>query len=314
MREWLEVLAFRGGYNTNVVLAGAMLLGIGAGVVGPFAMLKRRALVADAMAHATLVGVSVAFLISTAAGATERSLATLLVGAAVAGGLAVLAIELLVRATRLTVDTATATVSSSSFGAGIVALSAVRRTPGADQAGLDRLIFGSTASMTSADAWLVAGICAVCITLTVALIKPLTAVAFNERFAVTAGLPVRLLDGVVAALVATVTLAGLQAVGMLLVVALLVTPAATARLWTTRVGALVALSAMIGASAGWVGASLSAVLPNAPAGSLIVLVAAATFATSLALAPERGLLSGWIRLRRLRERARAAAASGGGPS
>ncbi|MEM9382564.1 MAG: metal ABC transporter permease [Planctomycetota bacterium] len=310
MREWLEVLAFRGGYNTSVVLAGAILLGVGAGVVGPFAMLKRRALIADAMAHATLVGVAVAFLIAAAAGATERDLRVLLAGAAVAGGLAVLAIEVLVRATRLTVDTATATVSSASFGAGIVALSAVRRTPGADQAGLDRLIFGSTASMTSDDAWLVAAICALCIVVLMLLVKPLTAVAFNERFATTAGLPVRLLDGVVATLVATVTLAGLQAVGMLLVVALLVTPAATARLWTTRVGALVALSAAIGAAAGWVGASLSAVLPNAPAGPLIVLFAAASFAVSLVFAPERGLLAGWIRLRRLRADARAAAEVG----
>ena len=158
--------------------------------------------------------------------------------------------------------------------------------------------------MTRADAWLMAGIAAACIIVTIVLLKPLTAVAFNERFARTSGLPVRLLDTVLALLVTAVTLAGLQAVGMLLIVALLVIPAVTARLWTTRVGTLVALAAGLGATAGWIGASLSAVLPNAPAGSLIVLTAAAGFVLSLAAAPERGLVAGWLRLRRLRVRAR----------
>lgn len=310
MREWLDVLAFGGGYNTVVVLIGTILLGTGAGAIGSFAMLKRRSLVADALAHASLLGVSIAFLLHGALGGTERSLPVLLTGAAVAGGVAVFTIEWLVRSTRLTADTATAAISSSFFGAGIVALSVARRTAGADQAGLNRLIFGSTASMTSADAWLMAGIAAACIVVTVVLLKPLTAVAFNERFARTSGLPVRLLDTVLALLVTAVTLAGLQAVGMLLIVALLVIPAVTARLWTTHVGSLVALAAALGAASGWIGASLSAVLPDAPAGSLIVLTAATGFVVSLAAAPERGLVSGWLRLRRLRARARVAARHG----
>jgi manganese/zinc/iron transport system permease protein len=307
--DWLDVLTFDGGYNTNVVLLGTILLGIGAGAVGSFAMLKRRALVADAVAHASLLGVAVAFLVHGALGGTERSLPVLLTGAAAAGGLAVAAIEALVRGTRLTEDTATATVSSSFFGAGIVALSVARRTSGADQAGLNQLIFGSTAAMTGDDARTMAAISGVCIAATLVLLRPLTTVAFNPRFARTAGLPVRALDALLAALVAAVTLAGLQAVGMLLVVALLVVPAATARLWTRRVGPLVALAALLGAAAGWIGASLSAVLPDAPAGSLIVLVAASLFASSLVASPERGLLSGWVRLRSLRSRARAAAAA-----
>lgn len=302
--RWIDVLTFGGGYNTNVVLLGTILLGVGAGAVGSFAMLKRRSLVADAFAHASLLGVSVAFLLWSALGGQDRSMPVLLGGAAVAGGVAVVTIEWLVRATRLTGDTATATVSSSFFGAGIVALSVARRTSGADQAGLNHLIFGSTAGMTSADAWLMAAIAVVCIATIAVLVKPLTTIAFNPRFARTAGLPVRALDALLAALVAAVTLAGLQAVGMLLVVALLVAPPATARLWTTRVGPLVALAAVLGACACWVGASLSAVLPRAPAGALIVLVAATGFGLSLLASPRRGIVSGWLRLRRLRERAR----------
>ena len=309
LERWGEVLAFGGGYNTNVVLVGTILLGISAGAVGSFAMLKGRSLVADALSHASLLGVSVAFLLHAAVGMEERSMPLLLLGAALAGGAAVAAIEWLTRTTRLGAETAVATVSSASFGAGIVALSVTRRVEGADRAGLDDLVFGSTASMTRGDAALMALLAIAALGVTLALYRPLTAVAFNERFARTRGLPVGTLDGVLAALVGAVAMAGLQAVGMLLVVALLVAPAATARLWTERVGPMVLLAVALGGAAAWLGASLSAVTSRAPAGPLIVLTAAAAFGLSLALAPGRGVVAGWLRHRRLTAAAQRAAQS-----
>ncbi len=308
LQAWARVLTFGGGYNTNVVLMGTILLGISAGAVGSFAMLKGRALVADAISHASLVGVALAFLLHAALGQEERSMPLLMLGAALSGACAVASIEWIARNTRLSPETAVATISSASFGAGIVALSATRRVSGADRAGLDELIFGSTASMTSADAALMAILATTALGATLALYKVLTAVAFNERFARSRGLPVQLLDAVLAALVGAVAMAGLQAVGMLLVAALLVAPAATARLWTTRVAPMVVVAAAAGAGAAWVGASISAVTPSAPAGPLIILSAAATFLVSLLVAPERGVLSGWLRHRRLAAAARRAAA------
>ena len=264
LEAWMQVLSFGGGHNTNVVLLGTILLGVSAGTVGSFAMLKGRALVADAISHASLVGVALAFLLHAALGQQERSMPVLMLGAALSGACAVVAIEWLARRTRLSPETAVATVSSASFGAGIVALSATRRVKGADRAGLDELIFGSTASMTRADALLMAVLAAAALVATLALYRVLTAVAFNERFARSKGLPVGLLDATLAALVGAVAMAGLQAVGMLLVAALLVAPAATARLWTTRVAPMVLVAAAAGASAAWVGASISAAAPNAP--------------------------------------------------
>lgn len=258
--RWLEVLAFGGGHNTNVVLVGTILLGVSAGAVGCFAMLKGRSLVADALSHASLLGVSVAFLLHGTLGLSDRSMPLLMLGAALSGGLAVLAIEWLTRRTRLGAETAIATVSSASFGAGIVALSVARRVSGADRAGLGDLIFGSTASMTQDDARLMAFLAVAALAAALALHRPLSAVAFNERFARARGLPVRALDGALAALVAAVSMAGLQAVGMLLVVALLVSPAATARLWTSRVGPMILLAIVLGGAAAWVGASLSAAI------------------------------------------------------
>jgi manganese/zinc/iron transport system permease protein len=127
LEAWARVLSFQGGYNTNVVLFGTILLGISAGAVGSFAMLKGRALVADAISHASLVGVALAFLLHSALGQQERSMPLLMLGAAVSGACAVVAIEWISKHTRLSPETAVATVSSSSFGAGIVALSATGR-------------------------------------------------------------------------------------------------------------------------------------------------------------------------------------------
>ncbi|MFT6107205.1 MAG: manganese/zinc/iron transport system permease protein [Planctomycetota bacterium] len=311
--RWLDVLTLSGGYNTNVVLLGVALLGLSAGAVGSFAMLKKQSLVADAFAHASLVGVAAAFLIQAqlhslqagkgaegAASGPERNMIVLLVGAGVAGSLAVAAIEFLVRKTRLRADTATAAVSSASFGAGIATLSIARRVSGADQAGLDSLIFGAASSMTRADAHAMATLALTAAVFTAILFKPLRAVAFNERFARASGLPVHLIDMALGALVAAVTLAGMQAVGMLLVVALLITPCAAARLWTRAVGPLVALSAFLGAACGVLGVSLSRVLPSVPTGAVVVLIAAVAFGFSALFAPERGLLAGLRRERRMR--------------
>lgn len=308
--EWLRALTFGGGFNTNVVLCAAILLGIAAGTVGVFSMLRKESLVADAFAHASLAGVAAAFLARGALagdGGAPRSMEVLLLGAGISGSLAVGAIGWLTRRTRLTADTATAAVSSASFGLGICLLSVARRAGGAGQAGLDHLVFGSAASMTRADAWTMGALAAVTLTVTLVASKPLTAIAFSDRYARTAGLRVPAIEALLGALVAAVTLAGMQAVGMLLIVALLVIPPATARLWARRVPPLLALSAGLGGLVAWTGTALSAAAPNAPTGALIVLTASTLFVVSLAAAPERGVIAGLVRRARLRREARAAA-------
>ena len=306
---WLEVVSLGAGHNTNVVLAGVTLLGLAAGMVGVFSMLKKQSLVADAFAHASLAGVGGAFLIHGAvfAGGGQRNMVVLLLGAAISGGLAVAAISWLGSRTRLPADTATAAVSSASFGLGIVMISVARRFSGADQAGLDSLIFGSAASMTSGDAQLMAALAGTTLIAVLGASAPLTAAAFSERFARVRGLPIGFIDALLAALVAAITIAGLQAVGMLLVVAMLIIPPATARLWTRRVPGLLALSGLIGSMAAFFGASLSAALPSAPAGALIILSATSSFVVSLVVAPRRGLIAGFVRQRSIRRSARAAA-------
>ncbi len=305
-REAFEVLTFRGGYNTNVVIAGTTLLGLAAGVIGTFALLRKRSLVTDALAHATLPGVALAFLAAAALGMQGRSLPVLLVGAAATATLAVLAIQAILRFTRLHEDAAIGVVLSVGFGAGVVALTYIQKNPpaGSSPAGLNTFIYGQTAAMSVGDATLMGAIALAAVAATLLFLKEFALVCFNDDFARVDGWPVSLIDLAMMALVVAVTVAGLQAVGMILVVAMLIVPAVSARFWTERLWLLVVLAGVIGAASGYLGSSVSALLPRKPAGAVIVLTAGAVFALSMFLAPSRGVLA--TTARRLRVRLRIA--------
>ncbi len=290
-----EILTLRGGHNTTVVLVGALLLGVAAGVVGVFAMLRRRSLVADAVGHATLPGICVAFLIANAMGVEARSLAVLLPGAAVGAVLGLLAIQWMTRATRLTEDAAIGAVLSVWFGVGVVMLSAIQGMDIGNQGGLKSFIFGQTATMSERDARLMGGVALLSIVAVLVMFKQLRLVAFNDDFAASIGVRVALVDGGLMALVVMVSVAGLQAVGMLLIVALLIIPPAAARFWTDRLGLLALLSGVIGGAAASIGALVSARMDRMPAGPAIVLVAGVFFVVGMVAAPRRGVGAGVLR-------------------
>ena len=304
--EVLEVLSFQGGYNTNAVLAGSALLGLAAGVVGVFALLRKRSLVADAIGHATLPGIVIAFLVAVSLGASSRSLPVLLLGAAVAGFMAVVCIFGLLKFTRLREDAAIGIVLGVFFGVGVVLLSYVQRPENvsASPAGLHHFIYGQTAAMRAGDAMLMAGIALSAVVVTAVLFKEVALACFNDDYARVAGYPVGVLDGLVLGLVVLVTVAGLQAVGLILVIALLIIPPVAARLWTDRLLPLMVISGGLGALSGYIGAATSAVLPRAPAGSIIVLCGGGVFVVSLLVAPRHGVVA--IASRRIVQRLRIA--------
>jgi len=293
MSEVLEVLSFQGGYNTNAVLAGSALLGLAAGLVGVFALLRKRSLVADAIGHATLPGIVIAFLVAVSFGASGRSLPVLLLGAAVSGALAVVCIFGILRYTRLREDAAIGIVLGVSFGLGVVLLSYVQRPENvtASPAGLHHFIYGQTAAMRAGDAMLMAGIALGAVVVIAVFFKELALASFNDDFARVGGYPVGVLDGLVLGLVVLVTVAGLQAVGLILVIALLIIPPVAARLWTDRLLPLVLIAGGLGALSGYVGAATSAMLPRAPAGSIIVLCGGGIFVLSLFVAPRHGVVA-----------------------
>jgi manganese/zinc/iron transport system permease protein len=186
-------------------------------------------------------------------------------------------------------------VLSVFFGAGIALLTMVTKMPDGAAAGLESFIYGKTASMVLSDFWLLTVVTVCVLLLSVFLFKEFRLLCFDEVYASAQGWPVKFLDVLLLALVTAVTVAGLQAVGLILIIAFLITPAAAARFWTERLDQMLLLSVVIGGVSGWLGASVSALIPNMPAGALIVLVAASCFLISMLFGVERGVLVRLIR-------------------
>ncbi len=291
-------------FNTRVVVVGVGLLGMAAGIVGTFTLLRKRALVSDAISHATLPGIAAAWLVMVALGGTGKWFPGLLIGAAV-GGLAATAAVLVVRTVlRLHEDAALGIVLSVSFGAGIALLGVIQQMRRGSAAGLDSFIYGKTASMLVSDALLIGIISLALVIVAVTMFKELNMLCFDAEYAASQGLPVGVLDAVMLALVVAVTVIGLQAVGLILIVALLIIPAAAARFWTYDLRLMTVLSALIGALGGFIGAALSALVPRLPAGAVIVVATAVGFVISVLFGTRRGLLRLLVERRRSDRRIR----------
>jgi manganese/zinc/iron transport system permease protein len=301
-QQVLDAMLLRAGYNTTVVIVGTTLLGIAAGIIGVFGLLRKRALMADALAHATLPGIGLVFIIATELGFNGRSLPLLLFGGAMTGVLGVASVQLILRHTRLKEDAAIGIVLSVFFGAGVVLLSYIQTMTSGNQGGLQTFIYGQTAAMSVGDARLMGGIALTAVVATFLLFKEFSLVGFNDAFAKVGGWPVAVIDLMMMGLVVIVTVAGLQAVGLILVVATLIIPPVAARFWTERLRTLVILAAVIGGLSGYFGSIVSALLPRKPAGSVIVLTSGVFFILSMFLAPARGVLAMAIRRFRLRLR------------
>lgn len=302
MAGFLAALTLGAGYNAALVTIGAGLLGLSAGMAGSFLVLRKRALVSDAMAHATLPGIGVAFLIMVALGQDGRSLPGLLIGAAASAVIGLGLVDWVVRRTRLAEDAAIGAVLSVFFGLGVVILTVIQALDRGRQAGLEDVLLGATAGMLFDDALLIAVGGAVVMAAVWCLRRPMTLVAFDPGHAAAIGVPVARVDLALMGLVMSVTVIGLMLVGLVLIVALLIIPAVTARFWTDRVEPMVWIAGAVGGAAGYLGAALSASAPDVPTGPIIVLFAAALFALSLLLAPRRGVLAALLARRRFHAR------------
>lgn len=286
-------------FTARNVLAGATILGVTGGVLGCFALLRRQSLLGDALAHAALPGVCLGFLISG-----SKSPVPLFLGAMAAGLVGALFIVAAVRWSRVKEDSAIGIVLSVFFGVGIVMLTYIQRLPGGNQSGLDKYLFGQAAALVPEDVQLMAILSAGVLLLVALAWKELKVLSFDRDFGASLGLPMRRAEVLLTLLLVTVVVVGLQTVGVVLIVATLVTPAAAARQWTERLGIMVALSAGIGAASGIAGALTSASIPRLPTGPAIVVAASIVLVVSLLLAPKRGLVWAWLRERRVTGRIR----------
>ncbi len=293
---WLEFFTFSN-VNVTFVFLGCVLLGMSTGVLGCFAFLRKRSLLGDALAHAALPGVCAAFLLT----GTKNPL-IILGGAMVSCWMGALSVELIVRYTRCKEDSALGMVLSVFFGVGIVLLTYIQRTGEAAQAGLDKFLFGQAAALVDRDVWTL-GILSVLILVVVAIAyKEFKLFSFDPEFAAGIGLPVRLIEIILATLIVVAVGIGLQAVGVVLMAAMLVTPAAGARYWTERLGVMLVAAGSFGALSGGLGAYISYLSPKMPTGPWMVVAATILFVISFTFAPRRGVLPRVLRHFRFRRR------------
>jgi manganese/zinc/iron transport system permease protein len=280
------------GINFVYVLATVLLIGINGGSLGTFALLRKRSLLGDALAHAALPGIVLAFIITG-----SKHLSILLLGATITGAIGVVFIQLITRQTRLQTDAALGIVLSSFFGLGIVLLTYVQRGDFANQSGLNAFLFGQAAAILPEDLVTIAFVTAVILLFVTLFYKELQGMVFDADYLSSRGFSASLLDFLLMTLITLAVMVGLQAVGVVLMAAMLITPAAAARFWSDRFSVVLSLSIIFGMLAGVSGSLLSLAENRLPTGPLMVVAATILFVFSALFAPRRGIIAAWQRKR-----------------
>lgn len=282
-------------YTVRTVALGAAALGLVSGALGVYAVLRRQSLLGDAISHAALPGIVLAFMLTG-----SKATLVLVLGAAVAGLLGTLIVMTVVGASRVPEDSALGIVLSVFFGFGLVLLTYVQKRPDARQAGLETFLFGQAATLLERDVVVIATIGAVAVLTVFLFWKEFKLLSFDREFGATLGFPMRVVDVLLTTMLVLAIVIGLQTVGVVLMSAMVVAPASAARQWTHSLGRMVVLSAVFGAVAGLVGALASSAAPGVATGPAVVLAITAIVIVSLLFAPARGVT--WRALERRRRR------------
>jgi manganese/zinc/iron transport system permease protein len=272
--------------NTQWILLGTMLLGLSSGVIGSFAYLRKQSLMGDALSHAALPGVCVAFMLTG-----TKSIFFFLIGAIIAGVIATFMIGYITRNSRIKQDSALGIILTVFFGFGIVLLTQIQHSDSGNQSGLDKFLFGQAASMIQSDVYTMTVISIILVAISILFFKEFKLLSFDPGFAKGIGLPILFLDQFIMLLIVTAVVVGIQAVGVVLMAALLITPAVAARYWTEKLHIMVVLSGLFGALSGFAGTMISTMAINLPTGPLTVLAATAIFIFSVIFAPRRGVIA-----------------------
>lgn len=292
-------------YTLRNVALGGMLLGIVAGILGAFAVLRKQALLGDTLSHAALPGICIAFMLTG-----SRAPLILLIGAGIAGWIGTLIFLRTIKATKLSEDTMLGVVLSVFFGVGILLLTFIQQSNNANQAGLDKYLFGQAASLVARDVRLFAILGIGALLLVYLFFKEFKLLSFDPEFAASIGLPVRGLDIALTSLLVVAVMIGLQTVGVVLMAAMIIGPATAARQWTDNLRNMLMLSGFFGGAAGVTGAVISVQASRLPTGPMIILSLTVIVMASLLFAPKHGIVANSLRRRTRRAEFRAALESG----
>ena len=275
-------------FTFRVVSFGSLILGMISGALGCFAVLRKQSLIGDAISHCTLPGIAIAFLITN-----SKNIEVLLFGALLSGLLSMYLITTITSHSKLKFDASLALVLSVLFGIGIVFLTYIQKNSGSHQAGLEKFIFGQASSLLKRDVriMIITGI--VLFSMMIVFWKEFKLVTFDPVFAQTIGIPSTFFGGFLSLLMVLGIVIGLQTVGVILMSALLISPASAARQWTDKLSVMVVLSSLFGGMSGVLGTMVSSYIPGIPTGPTIVAFMSIIVLGSLLFAP-RGIIRKWM--------------------
>ncbi|PKM68268.1 MAG: zinc ABC transporter permease [Firmicutes bacterium HGW-Firmicutes-2] len=284
----LELLA--NDYTLRVVALGSAMLGFVSGIVGSFAVLNKQGLLGDAISHASLPGIAIMFLLIQ-----TKSTELFMLGALIAGLTATALINAIVKYSRIKVDSAMALVLSVFFGFGLVLLTYIQKIPNANQAGLEKFIFGQASTLLRRDIYLILIIGLILMSLTIVFWKEFKIVTFDADFADSIGISSKRISYILSSMIVLSIIIGLQSVGVILMSALLVAPGVAARQWTNKLSVMIVLAGTFGTVSGLVGTIISSSMQKMPTGPSIVLVISFIVFVSMILSPSRGILWRYVR-------------------
>lgn len=279
--------------NMKWVLASATVLGIAAGAVGCLSYFRRQNLMSDSLAHAALPGVVIAFLIIG-----EKNLPLLIIGAAISALIGAFFIQLISTSSRISEDSSMGMILSIFYGFGIMLLTIANRVAGGNKSGLNNFIFGQAAAMVRTDVYTMLILAIVIIFALVFAFKEWKVYLFDPDFARGLGLSSKGMNAFYLVLLVTTIVIGIQAVGVILIAALMIIPAVSARYWSHSFSGMIVLAATIGGVSGATGTIVSALGSGWPTGPFIVLAAAFFFILSMIFGKEKGLLIQYIQYKK----------------
>ena len=277
-------------YTLRTITLGTAILGAVTGMLGSFAVLRKQSLLGDAISHAALPGIAIAFLITGA-----KNSNVLLLGALVSGLVGTFWIRGIISKTHLKSDTALGLILSLFFGFGMLLLTFIQKQPNANQAGLDKYLFGQAATLLESDVWMMATVTGICLFVLLLFWKEFKILLFDADYTKTLGFNTKFIDILITTFIVLAIVLGLQTVGVVLMSAMLLAPAAAARQWTNSLSVMVFLAAIFGAFSGVFGTAISASQNNLSTGPVIVIVAGVFVIVSFIFSPSRGLLFKQIR-------------------
>lgn len=298
----MSLFEFFSNHTYRMVFLGTTVIGLVAGALDTFAYLRKQSLISDVISHAALPGTLLAFLAAvTVLGIDGRNMIVLIIGAMIVGTIAAMLANSVTNSTKIRIDTSMAVTLTIFFGAGMLLMRIIANGAFPGKRGIQDYLFGNASVMTIADLQTSVIIGMIAIAVMLLFWKEFALRSFDADHATVLGLNARVVDTLMFTTIVIAIVIGVKSVGLVLMVAFMVTPPAAARQWTSTLGGMVTLSAIFGGVGSGVGAYLSIAVTDAPTGPLIVLTLFGIFVVSLVLSPRRSIVIAALKRLRVRK-------------